>query len=114
MIRRPPRSTLFPYTTLFRSVSEFAKVEQRRLAGGSVQWLAATAAPGPVPPLLSIDRPQVAILIRPLVPDGHLIFLQVANVSLAPQKPQQFVDDGTQVQFLRREQREMFLQRKAD
>src|SRR3712207_7919251 len=23
MIRRPPRSTLFPYTTLFRSVSEF-------------------------------------------------------------------------------------------
>src|SRR3712207_8277857 len=24
MIRRPPRSTLFPYTTLFRSVSGFA------------------------------------------------------------------------------------------
>src|SRR3712207_7842484 len=23
MIRRPPRSTLFPYTTLFRSVGEF-------------------------------------------------------------------------------------------
>src|SRR3712207_8100883 len=29
MIRRPPRSTLFPYTTLFRSVVE----EQRALAG---------------------------------------------------------------------------------
>src|SRR3712207_8923734 len=31
MIRRPPRSTLFPYTTLFRSVSErvdvFGRVE---------------------------------------------------------------------------------------
>src|SRR2546426_6515195 len=25
MIRRPPRSTLFPYTTLFRSVDERAK-----------------------------------------------------------------------------------------
>src|SRR3712207_7665342 len=25
MIRRPPRSTLFPYTTLFRSASERAK-----------------------------------------------------------------------------------------
>src|SRR3712207_9517189 len=25
MIRRPPRSTLFPYTTLFRSVAEIAK-----------------------------------------------------------------------------------------
>src|SRR4051812_49807191 len=24
MIRRPPRSTLFPYTTLFRSLREFA------------------------------------------------------------------------------------------
>src|SRR3712207_8802011 len=26
MIRRPPRSTLFPYTTLFRSSSTFASV----------------------------------------------------------------------------------------
>src|SRR5256885_5588732 len=25
MIRRPPRSTLFPYTTLFRSTTEFDK-----------------------------------------------------------------------------------------
>ena len=25
MIRRPPRSTLFPYTTLFRSVREAAR-----------------------------------------------------------------------------------------
>src|SRR2546425_2542159 len=28
MIRRPPRSTLFPYTTLFRSVSKFAGVSE--------------------------------------------------------------------------------------
>src|SRR3712207_8154913 len=26
MIRRPPRSTLFPYTTLFRSVAELGKI----------------------------------------------------------------------------------------
>src|SRR6266850_4422923 len=26
MIRRPPRSTLFPYTTLFRSVLEYADI----------------------------------------------------------------------------------------
>src|SRR3712207_7479559 len=31
MIRRPPRSTLFPYTTLFRSVAE----EQRREPGAA-------------------------------------------------------------------------------
>src|SRR2546430_10402452 len=30
MIRRPPRSTLFPYTTLFRSLKE--ETELRRLA----------------------------------------------------------------------------------
>src|SRR5947199_7208298 len=41
MIRRPPRSTLFPYTTLFRSpVSELThnsrnKVEQNTLAVGA-------------------------------------------------------------------------------
>src|SRR4051794_41630207 len=29
MIRRPPRSTLFPYTTLFRSVKDFLKVRCR-------------------------------------------------------------------------------------
>src|SRR3712207_8816302 len=28
MIRRPPRSTLFPYTTLFRSDEEVADVEE--------------------------------------------------------------------------------------
>src|SRR2546422_5230116 len=30
MIRRPPRSTLFPYTTLFRSPSAGAELERRR------------------------------------------------------------------------------------
>src|SRR5260370_10586736 len=34
MIRRPPRSTLFPYTTLFRSLSKsFTGRELRRLIG---------------------------------------------------------------------------------
>src|SRR2546422_6811370 len=32
MIRRPPRSTLFPYTTLFRSVSAFRPRGDRDLA----------------------------------------------------------------------------------
>src|SRR3712207_7856009 len=33
MIRRPPRSTLFPYTTLFRSVAEVAGAR-----GFEVRW----------------------------------------------------------------------------
>src|SRR6478672_1561167 len=35
MIRRPPRSTLFPYTTLFRSVGEHA-LEHEVVEGGGV------------------------------------------------------------------------------
>src|SRR3712207_7475364 len=35
MIRRPPRSTLFPYTTLFRSISGFA-ADRRSTAGPGV------------------------------------------------------------------------------
>src|SRR2546429_3313522 len=31
MIRRPPRSTLFPYTTLFRSLEGFTPAELRQL-----------------------------------------------------------------------------------
>src|SRR3712207_7299020 len=34
MIRRPPRSTLFPYTTLFRSAMARRQIGQERLALG--------------------------------------------------------------------------------
>src|SRR2546429_9525632 len=33
MIRRPPRSTLFPYTTLFRSISSPVRVGSTRVSG---------------------------------------------------------------------------------
>src|SRR5256885_11936316 len=39
MIRRPPRSTLFPYTTLFRSDMDlFQAVHQRRRAIWIFRW----------------------------------------------------------------------------
>src|SRR5687768_17998198 len=34
MIRRPPRSTLFPYTTLFRSLANPARLSRHPLAPG--------------------------------------------------------------------------------
>src|SRR2546427_2529512 len=37
MIRRPPRSTLFPYTTLFRSVTDFGIALGRRAGAGAAQ-----------------------------------------------------------------------------
>src|SRR3712207_8260321 len=36
MIRRPPRSTLFPYTTLFRSHPEKQEIEPALMAGSAV------------------------------------------------------------------------------
>src|SRR3712207_7488613 len=44
MIRRPPRSTLFPYTTLFRSDR----------GKDLVQMLASTEVPGQGPPVLQM------------------------------------------------------------
>src|SRR5256885_10890753 len=50
MIRRPPRSTLFPYTTLFRSVRPAAAAGGRGAAGRHLlrtgQLLAARVAAG--------------------------------------------------------------------
>src|SRR2546429_2559396 len=44
MIRRPPRSTLFPYTTLFRSMfTNFATRREPYLGSGSTSRLAAPA-----------------------------------------------------------------------
>src|SRR2546426_8230512 len=45
MIRRPPRSTLFPYTTLFRSVAAFAQAFPQARA--------------------QIDAPPVAVRVKP-------------------------------------------------
>jgi len=39
MIRRPPRSTLFPYTTLFRSQSEFARTPKYRIEANADEWV---------------------------------------------------------------------------
>src|SRR5260221_5839345 len=49
MIRRPPRSTLFPYTTLFRSLSRLGRTPAARrqlLAGGLAAALWELAQPG--------------------------------------------------------------------
>src|SRR2546430_6142613 len=43
MIRRPPRSTLFPYTTLFRSSSDFASSSEPRNATVSFRCLHASS-----------------------------------------------------------------------
>src|ERR1051326_7682653 len=49
MIRRPPRSTLFPYTTLFRSVVAYS-------SGNHAQGVAAAARLLGMPCVIVIDR----------------------------------------------------------
>src|SRR2546426_8768127 len=58
MIRRPPRSTLFPYTTLFRSNGKFYFLRQGRVPGNGGHWR------GQVPPRLALSCGAV----RPLAP----------------------------------------------
>src|SRR2546428_7274460 len=43
MIRRPPRSTLFPYTTLFRSTTTVSAIKRR---GGRRSWAASNSDAG--------------------------------------------------------------------
>src|SRR2546430_12437212 len=47
MIRRPPRSTLFPYTTLFRSLGELAPLLLEERAHAAARLEARTHARGP-------------------------------------------------------------------
>src|SRR3989442_5936841 len=73
MIRRPPRSTLFPYTTLFRSILPGHRVE-RHQAGplvGRRAWLVEADVPAlPDPEHLEVD--PAGLGDGPLVRDAVL------------------------------------------
>src|SRR2546426_7612866 len=56
MIRRPPRSTLFPYTTLFRSGLQWARNRSLVLALGGQQFI----------PIGDAFIPNVAMLGQPI------------------------------------------------
>src|ERR1035438_7795257 len=57
MIRRPPRSTLFPYTTLFRSIPA---------ARNPASWWKVSTSPPPkseTPTIALADRPRRAVFL---------------------------------------------------
>src|SRR3712207_9069712 len=64
MIRRPPRSTLFPYTTLFRSI-DLALTEHQSLITGpgadQVQRAVIVAAAARAPDGFAVDRHHLAL-----------------------------------------------------
>src|SRR3989475_12290693 len=95
MIRRPPRSTLFPYTTLFRTLS-----------GGEQQMLAIGRAMMLEPKIILLDEPteglmprmvsQIRQIIDVLHRDGVAILLVEQNVPLALEASQRvyFMEKG--------------------
>src|SRR3712207_3975807 len=71
MIRRPPRSTLFPYTTLFRSLSQVAK-KFGALVGKGLPWtVIAEVFALSLPFIIAMTLPM-AVLLAVLYTFSHL------------------------------------------
>src|SRR3712207_6088837 len=66
MIRRPPRSTLFPYTTLFRSWELYAERPEVVAArvGGALKDLAVELADGDEVEGVAVDSPDGRAILR--------------------------------------------------
>src|SRR2546425_9372814 len=80
MIRRPPRSTLFPYTTLFRSLEKGKRYEYHRYF-----------RPERNPVIVEVlgrervgaaGRKWNAIVVRPRIPNGGGIFAEKADARM--------------------------------
>src|SRR5262245_23436856 len=54
---------------------------------------------------MAIDRAEVAALVGPFVPDGDAVIVEIFDVGVASQEPEQLVDDRLHVQLLGRDQR---------
>ena len=61
-------------------------------------------------PLVAVDGAKIAVFIGPFVPDGDAVVFQVFDVGVAIEEPQQFVDDGFEVELFGGDQREAFAQ----
>src|SRR3712207_7148383 len=87
MIRRPPRSTLFPYTTLFRSEARREVRRRRRTALGAHRRdghaVAALGLRGVQRGVGAPDELLRALLAVPLRSEEHTSELQYANISYA-------------------------------
>src|SRR2546427_10306422 len=80
MIRRPPRSTLFPYTTLFRSADDGVMLQSRehldilQLLGVREATVALTKADRATPERLQQVRAEIGALLAPTPLAGAPVF----------------------------------------
>ena len=58
----------------------------------------------PGAPLIAVDRPKRTIFTCPLIPYTHAMLLQVVNISIPTQEPQELIYDTLQMQLLRRQE----------
>src|SRR3989442_9548572 len=75
MIRRPPRSTLFPYTTLFRSDLD-ARAPVRRLSLAQRQLVEIARAVARATRIVIMDEPSSSLSTREVRSEEHTSELQ--------------------------------------
>jgi hypothetical protein len=59
----------------------------------------------PTSPLVTINGPQISVLVGPFIPDGDPIFVKIANIRITRQKPQKFMDNRLHMEFFRGQNR---------
>src|SRR5947208_8999801 len=92
MIRRPPRSTLFPYTTLFRSRWQTLRAVCFQIGGGAI-LLAAAGAAGSQPVLNwrhvpPVDRKSTRLNSSHQIISYAVFCLKKKNTVIRTQRPQ--------------------------
>ncbi len=96
-------SATFQAETMWRRESGLARI-------CSTTWLdlvdVAPVGRRPGAPLVAVDRPEVAVVVGPLVPDRDAAVLQPLHVGVAAQEPQQLGEDRAGVHLLGGDQRE--------
>src|SRR5690349_15090745 len=55
---------------------------------------------------MTVNRTEIAAGVRPFIPDRDAVLLQIADIGVAGEEPQQLVDDRLDMQLLGRDQRE--------
>src|SRR5256884_192168 len=89
MIRRPPRSTLFPYTTLFRSLGVPSRMNVGQILETHLGWAAAVLGfEAKTPVFQGADETEIGALMR-------LAGLPWAAEALRPQQPPPELDPHT-------------------
>ena len=54
----------------------------------------------PMAPLVSVYGAEIAVSIRPFIPYGDIIIMEIFDTGISFQEPEELVDDGAQVKLL--------------